>query len=156
MVKRIENDGGSFNFYHREPVHFDIQEEPEQRQFVSYNKIENGVIGVPLGDGLFIHEGVPTDTPNLELDPSIELFGRVTIAERQKSRIETSMVTEEVQDYSKHLDDKIISAEPYFDFQTNKAELVVRFANGKSKIIKKSCYEVASWLLNKSTEGILD
>lgn len=156
MAKRIENNGGAYNFYHREPVQFEVQEELERRQFVSYNKIENGITGIPLGDGLFIHEGVPTDEAHLELDSSIELTGRVTVAERQKARIETSMATEEVQDYSKNLDDKIVSAEPYFDFQTNKAELVVRFANGKSKIIKKTCYEVASWLLNKSTGGLLD
>lgn len=149
MVRRIENSGCAYNSYHDEPYSIpEIQEEEVTPVFISYNNVENEQVGIPLGDGTFIHEGeVPVS--EVVTNNEITCFTNTDVEDMEVSRLSTDLV---VKDLDVVNPTSIINASINVDFSTKKSNVVLQFSDGSTKVYKKSNFEVSSWLFNKCVD----
>lgn len=155
MVTRIDNKGGSYSFHVEDRSSrfleaSEIQASEEALTFISAKKIENGVKGLALGDGLYFHEGTPP-VSEIQAASKESTSGRNVMRTPESSRLEH----EHSATVFNEQDSRIISATPRFDFISNKAELVVEYADKRQSVIKASNKDVLAWVQNHLIENLV-
>lgn len=146
-MARITNDGPSYGLYVRqaepyEDLPFPLDNQQEET-FISSDKCNaEGIEGIPMGDGLYLHTGVPPEREIVGYSDDCE-FDDEKVASR--SRLETVLAY-------KGDDNPItgrktpISASPRFDFTTKRAEMIVHYSDGSNRVLKASAREILDWL----------
>lgn len=152
---RIANQGGAYDFFHRDQQPLEHPEEIQEDEFfINSEKSANGVTGLALGDGFFLHQGSVEEVMPMALDKDLEAHydNQCHVV----SRFETEAAFEDMNAEFSHIENEILSAEPHFDYQTGRASLTINYANGKSKIVKRSNLEIASWIMSEAAKRVID
>lgn len=142
MANRLYNDGASFNFYTREAEKIEFpEEEPRQNTYISRRSHENGVRGVALGNGEWIHAGFPVEDHDEDV-PDDLYEGEIQASIENRMLIETDHNARFFEKENK----SIVSMHPKFDFVTGRAELVVEFGNRKSRVVHNSNEKIMAFV----------
>ena len=148
-MARITNDGPSYGLYVRQaelyedlPFPLETRSEPEET-FISTDKCNaDGIEGIPMGDGLYLHTGTPPEREIVGYSDDCEFEDEVVAS---RSRLET-ILAYKGDDNPVTGTKTVLSASPRFDFATKRAEMMIQYSDGSTRHMKASVREILDWL----------